>query len=179
MPATARWRSSSRTSRAASRPTSPTPRSLRTRLFDAAGQGIEITDFAPRFFNRGRMFRPAQLVRRVRPLLGHAAHARRRSGRASTGAASQPAVTRGSNHLRYVGAGADAAPEHRRAARPTSLAETLFVAATRPINFMLGPDETLSGGIEDTARDFEQETVALLAPLDARAWRCRWNGRRR
>ena len=27
---------------------------LRTRLFDTHGQGIEITDFAPRFFSRGR-----------------------------------------------------------------------------------------------------------------------------
>ena len=44
---------------------------MRTRLFDAAGQGIEIIDFAPRFFHRDRMFRPAQLVRRVRPLAGH------------------------------------------------------------------------------------------------------------
>ena len=41
------------------------------RLFDDAGQAIEITDFAPRFFRHGRMFRPAQLVRRVRPLQGH------------------------------------------------------------------------------------------------------------
>src|SRR5262245_29811036 len=44
---------------------------VRTRLYDNAGQGIEISDFAPRFQHHGRMFRPAQLVRRVRPLSGH------------------------------------------------------------------------------------------------------------
>ena len=49
---------------------------LRTRLFDTQGQGIEITDFAPRFFSRGRMFRPLTLVRRVKVLSGLAAHAR-------------------------------------------------------------------------------------------------------
>ena len=35
---------------------------LRTRLFDTQGQSIEITDFAPRFFNRGRTFRPLTLM---------------------------------------------------------------------------------------------------------------------
>lgn len=44
---------------------------LRTRLFDQQGQGIEITDFAPRFEQRDRMFRPAQLVRRIRAISGH------------------------------------------------------------------------------------------------------------
>ena len=45
---------------------------VRTRLLDAEGRGVEITDFAPRFFHRDRVFRPAQLVRRIRPLAGHA-----------------------------------------------------------------------------------------------------------
>jgi hypothetical protein len=31
---------------------------LKTRLYDRQGQGIEITDFAPRFWSRGRTFRP-------------------------------------------------------------------------------------------------------------------------
>ena len=43
---------------------------LRTRLYDRAGQGIEVTDFAPRFASRGRMFRPLTLIRRVKLLKG-------------------------------------------------------------------------------------------------------------
>ena len=43
---------------------------LRTRLYDSQGQGIEITDFAPRFFSRGRTFRPLTLVRRIKVLEG-------------------------------------------------------------------------------------------------------------
>jgi hypothetical protein len=43
---------------------------LRTRLYDTLGQGIEITDLAPRFQSRGRFFRPLQLVRRIHPLSG-------------------------------------------------------------------------------------------------------------
>ncbi|MFZ3219539.1 MAG: trehalase-like domain-containing protein, partial [Rhodoferax sp.] len=44
---------------------------VRTRMFDAQGAGIEVVDFAPRYRSRDRMFRPAQLVRRVRTLAGH------------------------------------------------------------------------------------------------------------
>ena len=59
------------------------------------------------------------------------------------------------------------------------LSETFFVV-DRPMNFILGPGrDAVVGGIEDTARVFEQETGELLAHLDARAWRCRWSGRRR
>jgi len=43
---------------------------VRTRLWDDRGQGIELTDFAPRFIHRDRVFRPAQLVRRVHLLAG-------------------------------------------------------------------------------------------------------------
>ena len=49
---------------------------LRTRLYDTQGQGIEITDFAPRFFSRGRMFRPLTLIRRVKVLSGSPRDAR-------------------------------------------------------------------------------------------------------
>ncbi len=44
---------------------------LVTRLYDSNGGAVEVVDFAPRFIaTRGRMFRPLQLVRRVRPLAG-------------------------------------------------------------------------------------------------------------
>jgi GH15 family glucan-1,4-alpha-glucosidase len=43
---------------------------LKTRLYDTDGHGVEITDFAPRFFSHARMFRPLTLVRRVKVLSG-------------------------------------------------------------------------------------------------------------
>ncbi len=88
---------------------------VRTRLFDAAGEGIEIVDFCPRFLNRDRTFRPAQIVRRVRPLVGHPRVRFVVRPRGDWGAAT-PELTRGSNHLRYVAAGLHAAAEHERAA---------------------------------------------------------------
>ena len=38
-----------------------------TRLTDRNGDGVEITDFAPRFQQFGRIFRPTTLMRIVRP----------------------------------------------------------------------------------------------------------------
>jgi GH15 family glucan-1,4-alpha-glucosidase len=43
---------------------------LVTRLYDAEGGGVEITDFCPRFEEEGRMFSPAMLIRQVRPIGG-------------------------------------------------------------------------------------------------------------
>jgi len=135
---------------------------LRTRLYDAHGQGIEITDLAPRFWNRGRTFRPLTLIRRIKVLTGSPRVRVILRPRFDWGRVA-PMVTQGSTHIRYVG------PDRvlrLNTDAPISyvLSETCFVV-DRPMNFILGPDETLLTGIEDTARGFEQETVAYW-----RAW---------
>ena len=43
---------------------------IETVLEAADGSAIRITDFAPRFVDRGRVFRPASIVRRVTPMKG-------------------------------------------------------------------------------------------------------------
>lgn len=43
---------------------------LITRLFDEAGAGIRITDFAPRFIRDGTLYSPMQLVRMIEPISG-------------------------------------------------------------------------------------------------------------
>jgi GH15 family glucan-1,4-alpha-glucosidase len=135
---------------------------LRTRLHDSQGQGIEISDFAPRFWNRGRTFRPLTLIRRIKVLAGSPRMRVILRPRFDWGRFA-PMVTQGSTHIRYVG------PDRvlrLNTDAPVNyiLAETCFVV-DRPMNFVLGPDETLLSGIEDTARGFEQETVAYW-----RAW---------
>ncbi|HEX4596572.1 MAG TPA: glycoside hydrolase family 15 protein [Burkholderiaceae bacterium] len=128
---------------------------VRTRLFDAQGQGIEVADFAPRFLQRDRFFRPEQLVRRIRPLGGHPRMRLVVRPRSDWGA-SEPARTRGSNHLRFVGSGWTL---RLTTNAPLSyvIGETWF-SLRSPISLLLGPDETLAGGIEDTAREFEEQT---------------------
>ncbi|MBK6005837.1 glycoside hydrolase family 15 protein [Ramlibacter ginsenosidimutans] len=130
---------------------------LRTRMYDRKGQGIEVTDLAPRFWSRGRTFRPLTLVRRVRVLSGSPRMRVLLRPRFDWGRA-KPTVTQGSTHIRYV-AGNSTIRINTDAPISYVLAETYFVV-DRPMNFIMGPDETLATGIEDTARLFEQETVA-------------------
>ncbi|HZN46515.1 MAG TPA: glycoside hydrolase family 15 protein, partial [Ramlibacter sp.] len=130
---------------------------LHTRLYDRKGQGIEVTDLAPRFWSRGRTFRPLTLVRRVKVLSGSPRMCVRLRPRFDWGR-QQPSVTQGSTHIRYV-SGNNTLRVNTDAPISYVLAETFFVV-DRPMNFIMGPDETLASGIEDTARLFEQETVA-------------------
>jgi len=129
---------------------------LRTRLFDAQGQAIEITDFAPRFYQRDRMFRPAQLVRRIRILHGHPRVRIVVKPGGDWGRCS-PEVARGSNHLRYVLPGITLRLNTN--APPTYVAEGTWFTLHEPVSLIFGPDETLSAGIEETARDFEEQTA--------------------
>jgi len=128
---------------------------LVTTLRDRAGGAVEVRDFAPRFQQHGRMFRPTMLVRRVRVLAGDprvCISLRPRSG----WGAQLPVLTRGSNHLRLV------TPD--LTLRLTTNAPISFVAdgtpfvLDRPIDLILGPDESLAGSIEAIARDFQERT---------------------
>jgi GH15 family glucan-1,4-alpha-glucosidase len=130
---------------------------LKTRLYDRQGQGIEITDFAPRFWSRGRTFRPLTLIRRVRVLGGTPRMRVLLRPRFDYGRF-KPQVTRGSTHIRFVGP-ATTLRVNTDAPIDYVLSETFFVV-DRSLNFIMGPDETLTGGIEDTARSFEQDTAA-------------------
>ena len=128
---------------------------LRTRLFDSAGLGIEIVDFAPRFLERDRVFRPAQLVRRIRPLRGHPRVRFIVRPRSDWGEV-EPTRTRGSNHLRFVAA--SGALRLTTNAPLTYVIDETWVSLHGPVSLLFGPDETLSGGIDETAREFEEQT---------------------
>ena len=129
---------------------------LVTRLYDDAGNACEITDFAPRFLSRGRTFRPISLVRRVAPIAGTPRIRIVMRPRFDWGAV-EPQRTHGSNHVRYVG------PD--TTLRMTTTAPVSYALAGTPflleerISLILGPDETLKGGVEETARDFEEQTA--------------------
>ena len=48
----------------------------------------------------------------------------------------------------------------------TYVLDSTWFSLQAPVSLLLGPDETLSAGIEETARDFEEQTALLLASLD-------------
>ncbi len=129
---------------------------VRTALWDHAGQGVEIIDFAPRFVDRNRVFRPAQLVRRVRPLAGRPRVRFVVAPRGAWGAA-QPVVSRGSHHLRYQLP--QCTVRLNTSAPLTYVADGTWCALDRPVSLMLGPDETLSGDVDAIAREFEEQTI--------------------
>jgi GH15 family glucan-1,4-alpha-glucosidase len=130
---------------------------LKTQLFDKTGQGVEITDFAPRFYNRSRYFKPMTLVRRIRPINGAPRIRVLLDVRYDWGRQT-PEITQGSNHIRFVGdaltlrLNTDVSLSYLTSRQPFVL--------MREHNFMLGADESLTDGIADTARIFEQETIA-------------------
>ncbi|MGI9476613.1 MAG: glycoside hydrolase family 15 protein [Hyphomicrobiaceae bacterium] len=129
---------------------------LKTRLHGPSGS-IEISDCMPRFHWRGRMFRPQSIVRRVTPLSGRPRIKIQLRPSFRYGA-KPPQVTHGSNHIRYVG------PEFTIRLTTDApidyvLAETAF-NLDEPISLILGPDETLTDGLSETARHFEEQTVA-------------------
>jgi pentatricopeptide repeat protein len=128
---------------------------LVTRLYSSNGSAVEVTDFCPRFERHGRMFRPQMLVRRVRPLAGTPRVCVRIRPSFDYGAI-RPVLTHGSNHIRYV--------SEQRVLRLTTdapvsylLAETAFLLESG-INFVLGADETLAGGPDAIAREFQEAT---------------------
>lgn len=130
---------------------------VETRLYDRAGGAIAIVDFAPRFLQYDRTFRPIMLIRRVRPLTGSPRVAIRVRPRYGFGAGA-PEVTRGSNHIRFV------MPDQTlrlTTDAPVScvLEEIPFVLAG-PIDLILGPDEIIAHAISDLAREFAERTDA-------------------
>jgi GH15 family glucan-1,4-alpha-glucosidase len=129
---------------------------LRTRLWDAHGQGVEITDFAPRFIARGRMYRPLMLVRRIAVLAGAPRVRIRLRPRFDWGRV-EPRLTQGSHHIRYVGT-----DEVLRLTTSVPLSyvlqESPFVL-TDSVSLVLGPDESPDSGPDALAAAYERETL--------------------
>jgi GH15 family glucan-1,4-alpha-glucosidase len=129
---------------------------LVTELRDSQGNGIAIHDFAPRFPWLERMFRPAQLVRRVFLLQGHP-RIRISMRPVADWGRGRVEVSRGSHHLRYTLA--DQTWRLNTNAPITYVAEETWFTLREPLSFLLGPDESLNGPIDDTARMFEERTT--------------------
>jgi GH15 family glucan-1,4-alpha-glucosidase len=117
---------------------------------------VQVIDFVPRFYWRDRAFRPQMLIRRVKPISGSPRIRIRMKPRFDYGRLT-PTVTSGSNHVRYVGP--------KLTLRLTTDApidyivdETAFNLSDI-INLVLGPDETLTDGPSETARDYEERTA--------------------
>ena len=129
---------------------------LVTLLHDRHGGSVEITDFAPRFRHHGRMFCPMTLVRQLRPAAG-SPRLRVLLRPASQYGAKRPQLTYGSNHVRFVAE--NYVMRVTTDCSITALVDELPFVLRGPLSFILGPDETLQGGVHETARRFFEETA--------------------
>lgn len=130
---------------------------VETILTDKNGGAVRITDFAPRFRQYGRMFRPPQLFRIIEPIAGLPRITIRVRPTHSYG---KPLMQRslGSNHIRYFDDDAI-----MRVTTDASIAmiehETPFVL-TRPVHMVFGHDEPYPGDLAATAASFAEQTKA-------------------
>jgi len=128
---------------------------LETVLRDRHGGAVKIVDFAPRFRQFDRHFRPTTIVRYIEPLEGNP-RITIRLRPASEYGSEKPTMTFGSNHIRYVGSEitlrltTDASVSH-------VLSERNFVL-NRPLTFILGPDESVRDSVVTMSRRFFERT---------------------
>ncbi len=130
---------------------------LVTRLHDRHGGVVEVTDFSPRFRQHGRMFAPMTLVRQVRRLAGSPRIVLRVRPAHDYGR-ERPAMTWGSNHIRFVTP--DLVLRLTTDASVTAVIEETPFFLDDMVTLILGPDETLQGAVGETGRRFAEETAA-------------------
>jgi len=129
---------------------------LVTRLAAEDGSALEITDFAPRFKQHGRIFHPMSLVRTIRPIAG-APRITLRLRPLSGYGARVPERTFGSNHLRFL---LDEVVLRATTDAPLPmLRDELPFLLDREMHIVLGPDETLTESPSRLARDTLDATL--------------------
>ncbi|MGB3624615.1 MAG: glycoside hydrolase family 15 protein, partial [Henriciella sp.] len=120
------------------------------------GSAIKVTDFCPRFMDRGRMFRPASMIRRIAPLRGMP------KVRVELFAQSQKGeynmvVRRGVSHMSFL--------DEQAGFRVTTDAPVSYVmdgrafVLDRELSFLLGPDESLSDRVGVIALEWLERTA--------------------
>ena len=126
-----------------------------TVLTDAHGGAVRITDFAPRFRQFGRVFRPPNLVRIIEPIAGLPRITIRFRPTHDYG---DPILRRsvGSNHIRYL--------DDNTIIRLTTDAPLSYIESeapfvlTRPVHLVFGVDEQFQGDLATTCREFCDRT---------------------
>jgi len=129
---------------------------LVTRLYDSHGGEIEIVDFAPRFGQYGRLFRPMMLVRRVRRIAGSPRLTVRLRPACNDGAG-RPTVTIGSNHIRYVSP--DLTLRLTTDVSLTAIQQEIPFFLEDAVTLLLGADETVHESVGEIGRRFFDETA--------------------
>jgi len=130
---------------------------LETELEAEDGSVVRITDFAPRFMDRGRMFRPASTVRQITPVKGMPRISVSLSASRDKGASDMP-MKRGVSHVSFI--------DDQAGFRITTDAPLSYIMDEREfvldqeIAFILGPDESLSDAVGALTKDWLERTCS-------------------
>jgi len=130
---------------------------LVTRCTDSKGSIIEITDFAPRFRQHGRMFTPSMLIRQIRRVHG-SPRIRLRVRPVFKYGEEQCSLTHGSHHIRYVSA--DFVLRLTTNASITATLQELPFFLEDELSIILGPDETIQEAVHELSQRFRNETLS-------------------
>ncbi|MBT1072207.1 glycoside hydrolase family 15 protein [Pelotalea chapellei] len=130
---------------------------LVTRLTDAQGAVVEITDFCPRFHHHGRVFNPMMLVRQVHRVQGNP-RIRLLVRPTYDYGREQCSFTHGSHHIRYVSPGS-VLRLTTNASITAILQELPFFLEDR-LTLMFGPDEIIPEALPEMTRRFLDETLS-------------------
>ena len=133
---------------------------LETVLRTEAGEEVRITDFAPRFRQFGRLYRPPMLVRRIEPLLGQPRITVRIRPTLDYGA-TEPQTSVGSNHVRFIGT--DSVLRVTSDLGPSYILNESPFFLDRPISLFIGSDESLGDDPDSLGNAFMRETRAYWA----------------
>ncbi len=129
---------------------------LTTFLEAEDGSVIKITDFAPRFMDRGRMFRPASIVRYIEPIKGMPRIRVAISAEAECGGR-ELTPKRGVSHLSY--------PDEEYGFRITTSAPISYIlnkqyfVLDQAYGFVLSPDEPFQGDVNTISHDWYVRTL--------------------
>ena len=141
---------------------------------DGAGNQLRLTDFCPRFRERGRVFKPMMFVRIAEPVHGRP-RVRMRFRPVNRYGSQASELTTGSHHLTV--AAANVTCRLTTDASLTALLDGQPVIVDKPLAMILGPDETVESAPLSQAHTFLEQTIdywhewvrSLAIPFDWQA----------
>lgn len=117
---------------------------------------FRVTDFAPRFSQNGRYFKPTMLIRKVEPLSGRST-IRVRCRPVGEYGKVQPEIVAGSNHLRFLNL--DAQVRLTTNLPLSRIQESAPAVLSEPIYLVLTYGLPLEGPLEETVETFHKKTA--------------------
>lgn len=128
---------------------------LRTE-FETEYSKFRVTDFAPRFKQHGRNYKPLMLIRKIEPLVGTPRIKVSCNPKGEYGTL-EPEVYQGSSHIRYMGMGKQVRLSTNIPLNYIMQEDTFVLNETKYLILTYGVP--LEGAIKETAEDFLRKTI--------------------